>query len=103
MKNPPRDTARPELRSVVATFAGDGSIEYAVTYAHQRDYEPPNPGTKTRTITAARMARRGLALALERLEGEAASSLAWGGFGTDTRISRDVVLAEAKLAKREAG
>jgi len=49
------------------------------------------------------MARRGLALALERLEGEAASSLAWGGFGTDTRISRDVVLAEAKLAKREAG
>jgi hypothetical protein len=51
------------------------------------------------------MARRGLALALERLEGEASSSLVWGGFGTDTRISRDVVLAAklAKPAKRKAG
>ncbi|HEV8045581.1 MAG TPA: hypothetical protein VGP38_10390 [Rubrobacter sp.] len=88
----PRDPARPELRSVTATFARSaGTIE------------EPDPGTKTRTTTAARMARRGLALALERLEGEASSSLVWGGFGTDTRISRDEVLAEAKLAKREAG
>ncbi len=80
--------ARSALRSVTVTFTPEG-LEYAVTYAHEG--EPPNPGTKTRTTTAARMARRGLEVALEGL---AAGAPAWGGFGTNTKVSRDVVMVE---------
>jgi hypothetical protein len=52
------------LRSIRVTFTR-GGIEFAVTYAH--DGEQPMPGTKQRTATAARMARKGLEAALEAL------------------------------------
>ena len=79
-----------ELRSITVTFGGEG-IEYAVSYLHRG--EPPSPGSKTRTTTAARMARRGLELALERL---GSGALIWGGFATNTRESEDTIIVERK-------
>jgi hypothetical protein len=71
-----------ELRRVVVTFSAD-EMEISATYAHHE--ELPNPGTKTRTATAARMAAAGLQRALEGLGTDVAAY--WGGFETDTRIS----------------
>jgi hypothetical protein len=79
-----------ELRSITVIFDG-AAIEYAVSYQH-RD-EPPSPGSKARTITAARMARRGLELALERL---GSGAVMWGGFATNTRESEDTIIVERK-------
>ena len=63
----------------------------SVTYAHSQ--EQPTPGTKKRTATAARMACKGLEAALEAL---GSGQVTWGGFGTDTRISRDTIIADRK-------
>ena len=78
------------VEKIVVTFTG-GAIEYSVTYHH--DAEPANPGTKRRTTTAARMARKGLELALAKLD---SGAVLWGGFGTDTRQSTDQIIAERK-------
>ncbi len=78
-----------ELRRLTVTFKPEG-IEYAVLYAHTN--ELPTPGTKTRTTKAATMARTGLETALAGLDGE----VVWGGFGTDTRTSRDMVVVDRK-------
>jgi hypothetical protein len=79
------------LRSIRVTFDGEGAIEYAVSYQH-RD-EPPSPGTKARTATAARMARKGLEAALEALS---SGPMVWGGFATDARKSTDTVMIDRK-------
>lgn len=79
-----------ELCRLTVTFAPDGTLEYVVLYQHT--VEPPTPGTKRRTRTAAAMARTGLETALAGLDGE----VVWGGFGTDTRTSRDVVMVERR-------
>jgi hypothetical protein len=79
-----------ELRSITVIFDGEG-IEYAVNYQHRG--EPPSPGSKARTTTAARMARRGLELALEKL---GSGAVMWGGFATNTRESEDRIIVERK-------
>ena len=78
------------LRSIRVTFTHEG-IEFAVTYAH--DGEPPTAGTKRRTSTAERMARTGLEAALEALS---SGQVAWGEFGTDTRVSKDTIIVDRK-------
>ena len=78
------------LRSIRLTFTREG-IEFAVTYAH--DGEQPTPGTKKRTATAAAVARKGLELALEALD---SGPVAWGGFGTDTRVIKDTIIVDRK-------
>ncbi len=78
-----------ELKRLTITFNPKG-VEYAVLYRHTE--EPPTPGTKKRTGAAASMARAALETALEGLTGE----VLWGGFGTDTRTSRDVVMVECR-------
>lgn len=80
----------PALKQVLTIFREDGSIEYAVSYAHID--EPPTPGSKKRTTTASRMARRGLQAALEGLD--QGYALTWGGFGTNTRESTDRIIVE---------
>ena len=80
------------LQSIRVDFHREG-IELAVRYAH-RD-EPPTPGSKTRTRTAARMAEAGLRRALEGL---GRGSVAWGGFAPDTRQSTDKVLVDRERA-----
>ena len=75
-----------ELHKIMVVFTREG-VEVAVTYAH-RD-ELPNPGTKTRTARASRMARKGLEVALEGLGTGAAQ---WGGYATDTWQSTDWIL-----------
>jgi hypothetical protein len=77
-----------ELRRITITFTAEG-IEYGVTYLHTD--EPPTPvyPAKARTSKAARMACKGLELALQRLSAGAAE---WGGYGTDTRQSTDRIL-----------
>jgi hypothetical protein len=77
------------LKKVTAIFREDGAIEYAVTYAHTT--EPANPGTKRRISTASRMAAAGLEAALEGLRSRPG---AWGGFGTDMRVSTDMIIVE---------
>jgi hypothetical protein len=79
------------LTRIVATFRPD-AIEYAVTYSH-RDHVEANPGTKTRTTTATRMARKGLEAALEGL---GSGLVVWGGFGTNTRVSKDTLIVDRK-------
>ena len=78
------------LRSIRVTF-DDKGIEYAVTYAHSQ--EQPTPGTKARTARAVTMARKGLEAALEAL---GSGPVVWGGFGTDTRVSKDIIIADRK-------
>ena len=78
-----------ELKRLTITFTPKG-LEYAVVYDHTD--EPPTPGTKTRTRRASQMTRKGLEEALRGLEGD----LSWGGFGTDTRTSRDVLVADRR-------
>ena len=80
-----------ELRSITVTFSREGDTEISVAYAHA--HELPAPGTKKRTATATEMARKGLEAALEDL---GSGPVVWGGFGTDTRVSRDVVLVDRK-------
>ena len=78
---------KPVLQSVLVRFEREG-VEIAVSYSH-REPAQPNPGTKTRTRRAARMARAGLQAALEGLDrGDAL----WGGFGTNVNESTDRVL-----------
>ena len=78
---------KPVLQSVLVRFEWEG-VELSVTYGHAETGQH-NPGTKTRTRRAARMARAGLQAALEGLDrGDAL----WGGYGTDTRESTDRVL-----------
>ena len=75
---------KPVLQSVLVRFEREG-VEIAVSYSH-REPAQPNPGTKTRTRRAARMARAGLQAALEGLDrGDAL----WGGYGTNTRETTD--------------
>jgi len=78
------------LRSIGVTFTREG-IEFAVTYAH--DGEQPMPGTKKRTTAAATMARKALELALEGL---GSGPVLWGGFGTNTQVSKDTIIVERK-------
>ena len=78
------------VEKIVVTFTG-GAIEYSVTYHH--DAEPANPGTKRRTITAARMARKGLELALAKLD---SGAVLWGGFATSMRESEDRIIVERR-------
>ena len=78
------------LRAIGVTFTREG-IEFAVTYAH--DGEQPVPGTKARTARAATMACKGLEAALEAL---GSGPVVWGGFGTDTRVSKDTIIADRK-------
>ncbi len=78
---------KPVLQSVLVRFEREG-VEIAVSYEHPEPGQP-NPGTKTRTQGAARMARAGLQAALEVLDrGDAL----WGGSGTNTHESTDRVL-----------
>ncbi len=79
------------LRSIRVTFTREG-VEFAVTYAH--DGEQPTPGTKKRTATATEMARKGLEAALEALR--ESGPVVWGGYGTDTRVSKDTIIADRK-------
>jgi hypothetical protein len=81
---------RPVLKSVSVRFLEDDALEYAVLYQHAEG--PPTPGSKTRTRQAGQMVRKGLTEALESLEGD----LTWGGFATNTRTSRDVVVADRR-------
>ncbi len=77
----------PVLQSVLVRFEREG-VEIAVSYSHLETGQP-NPGTKTRTRRASRMARAGLQVALDGLDrGDAL----WGGYGTDTHESTDRVL-----------
>ncbi len=77
----------PVLQSVLVRFEREG-VEIAVSYSH-REPAQPNPGTKTRTRRAAKMARAGLQTALEGLDrGDAL----WGGFGTNVNESTDRLL-----------
>ncbi len=78
------------LRSIRVTFTREG-IEYAVTYAH--DGEQPTPGTTKRSTAAARMARKGLEAALETL---GSGAVVWGGFATNTQVSKDTVIIDRK-------
>jgi hypothetical protein len=80
------------LRRLVVSFERD-SIEYAVTYEHTDS--PPTPGTKKRTTTAARMAAAGLERALEALR-EPGGPVVWGGFGTNTKVSKDTIIVDRK-------
>ena len=79
------------LKSVRVDFHQEG-LEVSVGYTHADPI--PNPGTKTRTTTAARMAAAGLQRALEAL---GTGPGQWGGFATDTRTSTDRLLFENKL------
>ncbi len=80
------------LQRIMITFNPDGTLDFAVTYAHD-DHEVANPGTKTRTTTAARMAAEGLRDALAGLE---TGSLVWGGFGTNMKVSRDTIVIDRR-------
>jgi len=82
-----------QLRELTVTFQPDATLEFAVTYAHGEADEPPNPGTKKRTTSAARMAAHGLRDALAHLE---QGDLVWGGFGTNMKVSRDTLVANRK-------
>jgi hypothetical protein len=82
-----------QLQRLVITFKPDATLEFAVTYAHGEDGEPPSPGTKKRTTTAARMAAQGLRDALAHLE---QGALVWGGFGTNMKVSRDMIVVNRK-------
>jgi hypothetical protein len=59
------------IRRMIVTFNRD-DVEVSITYSH--DHEPASAGSKKRTTTAARMARKGLERALEGLEPQAKSS-----------------------------
>jgi hypothetical protein len=80
-----------QLQRLIITFKPDATLEFAVTYAHGEAEEPPNPGTKKRTTSAARMAAHGLRLALEGLD---KGTPIWGGFATNTRTSRDTIIVD---------
>jgi hypothetical protein len=80
-----------QLRRVVIEFKPDATLEFAVTYAHGEASEPPQPGTKTRTRSATRMAAYGLRRALEGLD---KGTPIWGGFATNTRTSRDTIIVD---------
>lgn len=79
-----------ELREISVTFTVEG-IEISTTYTHQDQI--PNPGTKTRTRAATRMAAYGLRRALEGL-GDAKRAPVWGGFATDIRRSKDTIMID---------
>jgi hypothetical protein len=84
------------LERIVLTFKPDGTTEISVTYTYPADADDAalaNPGTKKRTATAARMAAHGLRLALEGLE---EGSPVWGGFATDMRRSKDMIMVDRK-------
>jgi hypothetical protein len=82
-----------QLRKLTITFQPDATLEFAVTYAHGEADEPPSPGTKKRTTSAARMAAHGLRNALAHLE---RGALVWGGFGTNMKVSRDTIVVNRK-------
>jgi hypothetical protein len=82
-----------QLQKIAVEFKPDATLEFAVTYAHGDLDEPPNPGTKKRTTNAARMAAYGLQRALEGLDKGAPI---WGGFATNTRTSRDLIMVDRK-------
>jgi alanine racemase len=82
------------LQRLIVTFNPDGTTEISVTYTHPAEAdEPPNPGTKKRTTSAARMAAHGLRDALAHLE---QGDLVWGGFGTNMKVSRDTLVVNRK-------
>jgi hypothetical protein len=59
----------------------------SVTYAHTQ--EQPSPGTNAHTTRAAKLARKELEAALETLgNGE----VVWGGFATNTQVSKDTII-----------
>jgi len=80
-----------QLQKIAVEFKPDATLEFAVTYAHGEADEPPNPGTKTRTRSATRMAAYGLRRALEGLD---KGTPIWGGFATNTRTSRDTIIVD---------
>jgi hypothetical protein len=77
-----------ELCEIKVSFAHEG-IMICVSYGHTN--EPPQPGTKTRTRSATRMAAYGLRRALEGLD---KGTPIWGGFATNTRTSRDTIIVD---------
>jgi hypothetical protein len=79
-----------ELCEIKVSFAHEG-IMICVTYGHTN--EPPQPGTKKRTTSTARMAAHGLRDALAHLE---QGDLVWGGFGTNMKVSRDTLVVNRK-------
>jgi hypothetical protein len=79
-----------ELCEIKVSFAHEG-IMICVTYGHTN--EPPQPGTKTRTRSATRMAAYGLRRALEGLD---KGTPIWGGFATDMRRSKDMIMVDRK-------
>ena len=86
----------PELREISVAFTAEG-IMISVTYGH-RD-QIPNPGTKTRSRTATRMAAYGLRLALEGLD---KGTPIWGGFATNTRTSKDTIIVDGEPKEEDA-
>jgi len=82
-----------QLQKIAVEFKPDATLEFAVTYAHGEADEPANPGTKKRTTTAARMAAHGLRDALAHLE---QGALVWGGFGTNMKVSKDLIVVNRK-------
>jgi hypothetical protein len=80
------------IRRMIVTFNRD-EVEVSITYSH--DHEPASAGSKKRTTTAARMARKGLERALEGLD-TAGEAVVWGGFATDTHLTTDVVVLDRK-------
>lgn len=76
----------PELSRITVTFGAEGT-EYTVTYTHS--HEQLTPGSKRCTPSAAAMARMGLEAALGTL---GSGPVMWGGFGTDTRVSKDTIV-----------
>ena len=81
------------LQRLIVTFKPDGTTEISVTYTHSEadDAALANPGTKTRTRSATRMAAYGLQRALEGLD---KGTPIWGGFATNTRTSRDTIIVD---------
>jgi hypothetical protein len=80
----------PVLKRLTISFSHEG-ISYAVAYEHSEAHEPANPGTRSRTTSAARMASAGLRRALDALD---QGTPVWTGFGTNTRQSTDRIVIE---------
>jgi hypothetical protein len=84
----------PCIRRMIVTFNRD-EVEISITYSHDSSEATATPGSKKRTTTAARMARKGLEHALEGLDA-AGEAVVWGGFATDTSLTTDVVVLDRK-------
>ncbi len=80
------------IRRMIVTFNRD-EVEVSITYSHDHSEAIATPGSKKRTTTATRMARKALERALEGLD---AAEVVWGGFATDTHLTTDMVVLDRK-------